>query len=390
MPVVTGDQLSWPVVSAKTINVHRGDGSYVESLPGSATTWTATVPGDYFLVAATTEHWSSWPKSETVTVGSGNITTPNVTVANWLTSVGTDSPLAVGNSRAFLPSLIQIINAEPARLVNERFYQIYKEAQEALDGDGSSRFIAQSTSAVATTFACPAGGTYTLGAITIESYEGPANERQHEFNQCRIDGESFNGNLYTYNASFDDQSKPRLTSLPGAGPTQNPLQYVDKAGVSFTLDGFYEDSVFEDSDRLIWGGRFLWGGKIEIRKGDQSLLLDDFTVTAEYKTPQTDFNASGPYKVLRSFFTASGTITNGRTLQLKSIDPMRTLNDPEVYNQGLFVVTDASGGQLSMTATPTEPNGFTVRVDTEGRIDKYTVPWSDGYKFVILPTPTDW
>ena len=32
MPVVTGDQLSWPVVSAKTINVHTGDGSYVESI----------------------------------------------------------------------------------------------------------------------------------------------------------------------------------------------------------------------------------------------------------------------------------------------------------------------------------------------------------------------
>ena len=84
MPIVTGDQLSWPVVSAKTINVHRGDGSYVESIPGSATSWTAPVPGDYFLVAANTEHWSSWPKSETVTVGSGNITTPMITEANYV------------------------------------------------------------------------------------------------------------------------------------------------------------------------------------------------------------------------------------------------------------------------------------------------------------------
>ncbi|NND71225.1 MAG: hypothetical protein HKN43_06580 [Rhodothermales bacterium] len=80
MPVVSGDQLNWPVVTAKTINVHRGDGAYVESLPGSATSWTAPAPGDYYLVAASSDHWSSWPKSETVTVSGGDITTPEVIV----------------------------------------------------------------------------------------------------------------------------------------------------------------------------------------------------------------------------------------------------------------------------------------------------------------------
>lgn len=68
-----------------------------------------------------------------------------------------------------------------------------------------------------------------------------------------------------------------------------PLQYVNKAGVSFTLDGFYDDTNRSTQDR------FLWGGKIEIRKGGQSLVFEDLNATAEYKTPQTDTNTSVPY-----------------------------------------------------------------------------------------------
>lgn len=73
-PVVTGDNLRWPLVTASTINVHRADGSYVESIPGSATSWTAPAPGEYFLVAADERHWSDWPRSQRVTVEGASVT----------------------------------------------------------------------------------------------------------------------------------------------------------------------------------------------------------------------------------------------------------------------------------------------------------------------------
>jgi hypothetical protein len=67
-PAVTGGNLSWPLVTASTINVHRADGSYIESTPGSATTWTAPAPSEYFPVATDERHCSDWLRSETVTV----------------------------------------------------------------------------------------------------------------------------------------------------------------------------------------------------------------------------------------------------------------------------------------------------------------------------------
>lgn len=70
VPQVSGNSMTWSPVSASTINVHRGDGSYVTSLPGTATRWQAAQPGDYFLVAADDGHWSDWSRSDTVTIAS--------------------------------------------------------------------------------------------------------------------------------------------------------------------------------------------------------------------------------------------------------------------------------------------------------------------------------
>lgn len=67
-PVVNDNSLSWAGIAATTINVHRGDGSYLESIPGSATSWIAPEPGDYFLVAADEGDWRDWPRSAVVTV----------------------------------------------------------------------------------------------------------------------------------------------------------------------------------------------------------------------------------------------------------------------------------------------------------------------------------
>lgn len=72
IPVVNGEALGWPAVAA-AINVHRGDGSYVESLPGDATSWIAPAAGDYYLVATNEGDWRSWPRSETVTVEEGAV-----------------------------------------------------------------------------------------------------------------------------------------------------------------------------------------------------------------------------------------------------------------------------------------------------------------------------
>ena len=72
-PRVEGGALAWSPVDARTINVHRGDGSYLESLPGSATRWTAPAPGRYFLVGADGGDWRGWERSDTVEVrGAGD------------------------------------------------------------------------------------------------------------------------------------------------------------------------------------------------------------------------------------------------------------------------------------------------------------------------------
>ena len=68
VPVVAGDVLSWAVVPAMSINVHDGDGGYLRTLAGDATSWTAPGPGDYYLVATNAGDWRGWARSATVTV----------------------------------------------------------------------------------------------------------------------------------------------------------------------------------------------------------------------------------------------------------------------------------------------------------------------------------
>ena len=68
MPRVEGLVLRWAEVSAKSINVHDGDGGYITTLPASATEWTAPGPGSYYLVATNDGDWPTWARSETVVV----------------------------------------------------------------------------------------------------------------------------------------------------------------------------------------------------------------------------------------------------------------------------------------------------------------------------------
>ena len=63
----SGNLLTWSEVDAIAINVHRGDGAWVESLPGSATQWMASSADAYFVVATGSGSWESWGRSNTVT-----------------------------------------------------------------------------------------------------------------------------------------------------------------------------------------------------------------------------------------------------------------------------------------------------------------------------------
>lgn len=67
---VSGSSLTWPAVEAIVVNVHRGDGAWLESLPADQTQWLAPASGEYYLVATGPGSWESWGRSETVSVES--------------------------------------------------------------------------------------------------------------------------------------------------------------------------------------------------------------------------------------------------------------------------------------------------------------------------------
>lgn len=74
-PFVTGSTINWPAVSAMGINVHLGNGDYLTSIPGTATQWTPTLSGNYFLVSTDSGSWMNWGRSQTVSVNLGSVGT---------------------------------------------------------------------------------------------------------------------------------------------------------------------------------------------------------------------------------------------------------------------------------------------------------------------------
>lgn len=65
---VSGGTLFWSPVAATAINVHRGNGTWLASLPGTRTEWQAPEAGTYYLVSTGPGSWESWGRSDTVTV----------------------------------------------------------------------------------------------------------------------------------------------------------------------------------------------------------------------------------------------------------------------------------------------------------------------------------
>ena len=84
---VSDNTLSWPAVSAIVINVHRGSGEWLASLPASNTQWQAPSAGTYYLVATGEGTWETWGRSATVNVaGSIKPTAPTVTAQVYSSS----------------------------------------------------------------------------------------------------------------------------------------------------------------------------------------------------------------------------------------------------------------------------------------------------------------
>ncbi len=69
---VVGDTLTWNDVDAVSINIHRGNGEWIETVPVASNSWDAPGPGQYFVVATGTGTWQSWGRSATVQVESGD------------------------------------------------------------------------------------------------------------------------------------------------------------------------------------------------------------------------------------------------------------------------------------------------------------------------------
>lgn len=90
---VSGSTLMWEAVDAIAINVHRGTGEWLESLPGSATQWQASESGEYYLVATGSGSWESWGRSDTVTVTTNTNSNENSSALQLTAQVYSSSAL---------------------------------------------------------------------------------------------------------------------------------------------------------------------------------------------------------------------------------------------------------------------------------------------------------
>ncbi len=65
-PEFDGAKIVWPAIDAKSINVHRANGAWIESLPGTATQWPVPESGSYFFVGTDSGDWTGWSRSVTI------------------------------------------------------------------------------------------------------------------------------------------------------------------------------------------------------------------------------------------------------------------------------------------------------------------------------------
>ena len=337
-----------------------------DSSPDTADT---TAIGDTNMDAETASETDT--ATDTVTASdSATPTASTIDIDALLTSVGTGSPLSVDNSRDFLPALFAISNADPVRMIQDRFINAYNEVFDVQNGSETGRFVAESTDELSSTFTCPDGGSYTV--VDDPVTDGPGVLR-HEFIQCLFDGISFDGDVATLEVQFSDTTPTEFVSVDRSG---RPFTFVDQQNISYVLDGFYEDTIND---------RFLWGGMLSIQDGNRTLEVNHTTVNSEGKNSPNEFGLSVPSNVYTSLLAVTGTLTNGRTININTLSGFVRFGNDENFTTGLLIVQDESGGQLTLTAEPSLSTGFTARVDTDGQQDEYIEGWSTVFDFVRQP-----
>jgi len=137
-PTVNGSTISWPQIDALGINVHRGNGDYLTSLPGTATQWTPAESGQYLLVGTDSGSWTNWGRSQVVNVTVG--ASPAVG-----SSDGGQAALTPGNFRidVYSQSALELFWNHPTSFNSETVtYIIRQDGNTLVQGHtGSSWFV---------------------------------------------------------------------------------------------------------------------------------------------------------------------------------------------------------------------------------------------------------
>ena len=67
---VDGNTLRWNDLDSVSINIHRGNGEWIETIPAFVSSWEAPAAGEYYVVATGNGSWETWGRSATVQVES--------------------------------------------------------------------------------------------------------------------------------------------------------------------------------------------------------------------------------------------------------------------------------------------------------------------------------
>ncbi len=122
---MSGDVLSWSAVEATAVNVHRGTGEWLESLPATQTQWQAPAAGTFYLVATGSGSWETWGRSDTVTVASA-------------TSPSADSQSLDLSAQVYSTSALELFWSSPGN--PDTFFEVQRNGEQVSLGAQRSFF----------------------------------------------------------------------------------------------------------------------------------------------------------------------------------------------------------------------------------------------------------
>ena len=123
---VEGNRLTWNDVDAISINIHRGSGEWIESIPGSSNSWEAPASGEYFVVATGTGPWPTWGRSDTVQVESGGDSTGS-----------TDGSTVALSAEVYSGTALELFWT---RIADGSSFEVRRDGSLLTTGDGASYF----------------------------------------------------------------------------------------------------------------------------------------------------------------------------------------------------------------------------------------------------------